>query len=252
MDSQGYEKTGYDSLARTINATRHLNINNRDYTTSFTYNDGDKVASTTYPNSGPTITNLYFNGGTIKQVSLYGGSQNYYTVTANAYDEFGHVTNFVYGNGLSTTRSFYPVSKRLKSVTARFTGMILPGRSPIHRARTFKRSMAPAITNVSVTYDNLHRIKTYSGLTGSYAYDPVGNITNNIESGSSQAYGYGVRRPEAVKTVGSAKYLYDLCGNMIVRKGDTATPQSLVYNAENRLVRFASDGQQFHAGDVWV
>ena len=239
VDSQGFDKNGYDSLARTLKSTRHLNISSRDYTTSFTYNDGDKVTSTAYPNSGPTITNLYFNGGTIKQVSLYGGSQNYYTVSGGAYDEFDHVTNFVYGNGLSTTRAFYPVSKRLKSVTA---GSMF--------TRTFTYSPGEDIltlngtgeTNVSVTYDNLHRIKTFSSLNGSYAYDPVGNITNNIESGSSQGYGYGVRRPEAVKTVGSAKYLYDLCGNMIVRKGDTVTPQSLTYNAENRLVRFESVG----------
>jgi hypothetical protein len=168
-----------------------LNINNRDYTTKFTYNDGDKVASTTYPNSGPTITNLYFKGGTIKQVSLYGGSQNYYTVNANAYDEFGHVTNFVYGNGVSTVRSFYSVSKRLQSVTASNTtsGMIFN--------RTFTYSPGEDIltlngtgeTNVSVTYDNLHRIKTFSSLSGSYAYDPVGNITNNIESGVHKVTG---------------------------------------------------------------
>jgi YD repeat-containing protein len=196
VDSQGFEKTGYDALARTLKSTRYLNINNNSYTTSFTYNDGDKVTSTAYPNSGPTITNLYFNGGSIKQVSLFGGSQNYYTVSANAYDEFGHVTNFVYGNGLSTIRAFYPISKRLKSVTA---GSVF--------TRTFTYSPGEDIltlngtgeTNVSVTYDNLHRIKTFSGLTGSYAYDPVGNMTNNIESGSSQGYGYGVRRPQAVK-----------------------------------------------------
>src|SRR5208282_5406539 len=62
VDSQGFEKTGYDSLARTLKSTRHLNINNGDYTTSFTYNTGDKVTSTAYPNGGPVITNLYFNG----------------------------------------------------------------------------------------------------------------------------------------------------------------------------------------------
>jgi len=243
VDSQGFEKTGYDSLARTLKSTRHLNINNGDYTTSFTYNTGDKVTSTAYPNGGPVITNLYFNGGTIKGVSRFGGSETYYTVNANAYDEFGHVTNFVYGNGLATTRSFYPVSKRLQSVTA---GSIFTRTFTYTPGEDIQSLSGTGMTNtISVTYDNLHRIKTYTGLSGSYAYDAVGNITNNIESGSSQAYGYGVRRPEAVKVVGSAKYLYDLCGNMIVRKGDTATPQSLVYNAENRLVRVAQAGTNF-------
>ena len=58
-----------------------MNINNFDYTTSYTYNDGDKVTSTAYPNSGPVITNSYFNCGTIKQVSRIGGTA-YYTVSA--------------------------------------------------------------------------------------------------------------------------------------------------------------------------
>ena len=58
-----------------------------------------------------------------------------------------------------------------------------------------------------------------AGLSGSYGYDPVGNITTNIESGGSLAYDYGVRRGQAVKTVVGKKYLYDLCGNMIVRRG---------------------------------
>jgi len=243
VDSQGYEKTSYDKLARTTNSTRYLNINSHSYSTGFTYNDGDKVTSTAYPNFGPTITNQYFNGGTIKQVSRFNGSETYYTVSATGYDEFGHVTNFVYGNGISTARLFYPVSKRLESVTA---GSIFTRSFTYSPGEDIKTLSGTGITNiVSVTYDNLHRILTYSGLTGSYGYDAVGNITNNIESGSSQGYGYGVRRPQAVKTIGSAKYLYDLCGNMIVRKGDTATPQSLVYDPENRLVRFASAGSNF-------
>jgi len=240
VDSQGYEKTGYDSLARTLKNTRYLNMNNGVYTTSFTYNSGDKVTSTAYPNYGPTITNLYFNGGAIKQVSLYGSSpqNNYYTVSANAYDEFGHVTNFVYGNTVSTTRKFYPISKRLESVTA---GSVFTRTFTYTMGEDIQTLSGTGMTNtITATYDNLHRIKTYTGLTGSYAYDAVGNITNNVESGSSQGYGYGVRRPQAVKTVGAAKYLYDLCGNMIVRNGDTNRPQALVYNAENRLVRFSA------------
>jgi len=243
VDSQGYEKVGYDSLARTTNATRYLSINNLSYTTKFTYNDGDKVTSTAYPNSGPIITNQYFNGGTIKQVSRSGGTETYYTVNAGAYDEYGHVTNFLYGNGLATTRAFYPISKRLESVTA---GSVFTRSFTYSPGEDILTLTGTGMTGtISATYDNLHRISTYTGLTGSYGYDAVGNITNYVESGSGQGYGYGVRRGQAVKTVSSAKYLYDLCDNMIVRQGDTANPQSLVYNAENRLVRFAAAGTNF-------
>ena len=194
-----------------------------------------------YPNNGPTITNTYFHGGSINQVSR--GSYNYYAINAGSYDEFGYATNFSYGNGLTTTRAYYSTSKRLQSILA---GSIF--------SRTFTYTPGDDIASISgtgltntmnVTYDNLHRIKTYSGLTGSYGYDAVGNIINNVESGVSLTYDYGVRRPQAVKTVGGKKYLYDLCGNMIVRRGDTTNSQSLVYDAQNRLVRLAQAGTNF-------
>ena len=241
-DSEGFEKNSYDSFGRLVKTTRHLNITSQDYTTIYTYNDGDKVASIVYPNNGPTITNTYFHGGSLNQVSR--GSYNYYTISASGYDEFGHATNFLYGNSLTTTRGYYAVSKRLQSITC---GSIF--------SRTFTYSNSDDIASIggtglgsnvlSVTYDNLHRVKTYGGLTGSYNYDPVGNILTNIESGSSLTYSNGVRRPQAVKTVAGKKYLYDLCGNMIVRQTDTNNSQALAYDAENHLVRFAKVATNF-------
>ena len=84
IDSQGWEKNGYDARARTIKTSRYLNINSNTYTTSYTLDDGDNVTAIGYPNSGPTITYSYFHGGSINQVSCAGGSYNYYTVTAAA------------------------------------------------------------------------------------------------------------------------------------------------------------------------
>jgi RHS repeat-associated protein len=243
-DSEGFEKNGYDSRGRLVKNTRHLNLINWDYTTSYTYNDGDKVSSITYPNSGPVITNSYFHGGSINQVSR--GSYNYYTVSAGGYDEFGHTTNFVYGNTLTTTRSYYSVSKRLQSISSGTSGSVF-SRTYTYSAGDDILSLAgTGLTNtMSVTYDNLHRIKTYSGLTGSYGYDAVGSITNSIEGGGS-TYGYGVRRPQAVKAAFGSTNLYDLCGNMIVRHaGGTNIAQALVYDAENRLVRVAQAGTNF-------
>ena len=101
--------------------TRHLNVNSNNYTTSYTYNDGDNVTSIVYPNSGPTINYSYWTGGSIKQVANNASFSGniYYTVSAAGYDEFDHVTNFVYGNTLTTTRGYYSVSKRLQSISWR-------------------------------------------------------------------------------------------------------------------------------------
>ncbi|HEX5399143.1 MAG TPA: RHS repeat-associated core domain-containing protein, partial [Verrucomicrobiae bacterium] len=110
------------------------------------------------------------------------------------------------------------------------------------------------VSTVNVTYDNLHRIKTYTGLSGSYGYNAVGTLSNSIEGGGS-GYAFGVRRPQAVKSAFGYVYLYDLCGNMIVRRGGATNSQALVYDAENRLVRVAQASTNFllvkfgYAGD---
>ena len=98
---------------------------------------------------------------------------------------------------MTTTRSYYSVSKRLQNISA---GSIFSRTFTYTPGDDIASLSGTGLTNtMNMTYDNLHRIKTYTGLTGSYAYDAVGNITNNIEGGGS-SYGYGVRRPEAVKS----------------------------------------------------
>ena len=238
-DSQGWEKTGYDARARTIKTSRYLNLTATNYTTSFTFDDGNNVTTTAYPSPGPTITNSYFNGGSISQVSLNGSTYHYYTINASGYDEFGHATNFNYGNGVTTARMYYSHSKRLQSITA---GTVF--------SRTYGYTAGNDITSltgtglgsgVTVTYYNLHRIKTYTGLTGNYAYDPAGNLTNNIEGGGPR-FVYATPRLQAVRAAFGSNYLYDLCGNMIVRHGSGTNSQALVYDAENRLTAIAQAG----------
>jgi RHS repeat-associated protein len=244
IDSQGYEKTGYDSRARTVKTARYLNINGSTNITSFTFDDGNNVASTAYPSPGPTITNSYFHGGSINQVSL-GSSYHYYTISASGYDQFGHATNFTYGNGVTTARGYYPQSQRLKSITA-------AGSSGTVFSRTYGYSAGNDITNlngtgltnaVTVSYYNLHRIKSYSGISGgtNYGYDPTGNITTNSEGGGSR-YAYANPRIQAVRTAFGYTNLYDLCGNMIVRHGGLTNSQALVYDPENRLSAIAQSG----------
>jgi RHS repeat-associated protein len=238
-DGEGWEKTGYDSRARVIKTARHLNINNQTYTNSYTFDDGNNITSIVYPNSGPTITNSYFTGGSLKQVSRVGGN-NYYTVAATGFDEFDHVTNFAYGNSLTTTRSYYSTSKRLQTISC----------SVFSRTFTYTTNddiaslSGTGITGtISATYDNLHRVKTYTGLTGNYGYDSVGNMTTNIESGSAVAYSYANPRKQAVRTAFGYTNLYDLCGNMIVRHGGLTNSQAMTYDAENRLKVFSQAGK---------
>lgn len=237
-DSEGWEKNGYDTRGRLIRATRHLHLNNQEYATRFTFNDGDRVASILYPNSGPTITNEYHAGGSLFRVSRSG--YTYYTAPAAGFDEFGKALQFSFGNTLTTTRSNYPLSKRLYSLA-----------TPGVFTREYRYSAAGDVTflkgsglaDTTVAYDNLHRIKTYTGLSGSYNYDAVGNLTTHIESGVATNFAYGSVRKQAVKSAFGKSYLYDKGGNMVVRRGGTTNSQALEYNAENRLTRFSEVGR---------
>lgn len=244
-DRGSWEKNGYDTRGRLQKTTQHLNINNQNYVTTYDYSEADKIKTIGYPNNGPTINYAYHAGGSLNRV--YRTGYDYYTATAANFDEFGHVLNFTYGNGKTTSRSYYTYSKRLQTIS-------VPGIL----SKTYRYSPADDVTFISstgigdttITYDNLHRVLTYSpGLSGSYAYDTVGNITTSYDydSGTAHTYTYGtVARKQAVKTVTASgynkKYLYDKCGNMIVRKGDTTGSQALDYDAENRLTRLSQSG----------
>ena len=241
VDKQGYEKTGYDSRARTIKTTRYLNINSNAYTTSYTLDDGNNTTAIAYPNAGPTVNYSYWNGGSVKQVSLNGGSYNYYTTLATAFDEFGHTTNFTYGSGLTVGRGYYSTSKRLQNISAGSGGTVFNRSFQYTAGDDVSFINGTGVTNVSVTYNNLHRIKTYTGLTGNYGYDATGNITNNIEGGGSH-YSYANPRIQAVRTAFGYTNLYDLCGNMMVRHGGLTNSQALTYDPENQLSAIAQAG----------
>lgn len=243
-DSEGWQKNDYDTRGRLRKATRHLNVNSKDYTTSYTYNDADNVLSTVYPNSGPTINYVYIPGGTLSRVYRTGASSDYYAAPASSFDEFGRVKQFAFGNGVTTTRGYYANSQRLQTISSSaFT-------------RNYRYTAADDVqyldgtgfsTGETITYDNLHRVKNYSGLSGDYTYDAVGNITYNREgdggtypNGSSYTYGATPRKQATTSAYGQTA-LYDKCGNMIVRHGTTG-PQALDYDSENRLARFSQAG----------
>jgi RHS repeat-associated protein len=241
-DNEGWVKSSYDTRGRLNKSTRHLNINNKDYTTTYGHNDGDKITSTVYPNSGPTINYEYHGSGEVKRVHRAGFEL--YVTLSQSFDEFGRVKVSASANAsgaMDTVREFYPISKRLQSIKVGPSGSVL--------TKTYKINKADDVTSlttliggvggtVDITYDDLHRIKTYTGLGGGqpYVYDAVGNITASIE-GVGSTYTYGFARKQAVKTAFGKTYQYDRCGNMIVRGA-----QALEYDAENRLKRLTQAG----------
>ncbi len=235
-DKEGWEKHSYDYRGREITTARYLSKNGRTYTTKYSYDDQDRPSGITYPNGGPTVTNIYDSGGNLSQVKQVGGTAFY---SATGFDAVGHLKGITFGNGVGTTYGYYTTSKRLQNVVSTKSGTL--------QSLTYTYTAGSDITAItdglytgatgssisSVTYDDLHRL---TGLTRpvsgavAFTYNSIGDFTVNGEAGAG-TYNYGTRMPHAVKSANNKNYAYDLNGNMLVRG-----TQQLQYDPENHLV----------------
>jgi RHS repeat-associated protein len=235
-DSEGWEKFSYDFRGRVIKSVRYLFKNGQTYTNQFVYDNADRVRTNIYPNFGPTIQYTYDAGGNLSTVkSLSGITLNTTFYTANSFDALGHLTQDTYGNGLVNNYGYYANSARLKQITGTFQNLtytydIVSDVAGISDS-LFTGSSSATISTAS--YDDLHRLIAVTRATGgatNFAYNSIGNVLTNGESGVNTNYGYGVRMPHAVKTANGKNYAYDANGSMIVRDS-----QRFDYDAENRL-----------------
>jgi RHS repeat-associated protein len=235
-DDEGWQKFSYDVRNRTVKSVRYLSKNGNTYTNQFTFDDADRNTSTFYPNSGPTITNIFDAGEHLSQVKQVGGT-NFYT--AKGFNALEQLNGINFGNGVGTTLSYYSVSRRLNQiVTSKSTNL---------QSLAYNYDANGNVTNVTdgvysgsasgtiskIQYDDLNRLTSLTNASGtfSYAYSSIGNVLTNKESGSSN-YVYGTIRPHAVRSANGMWFTYDLNGNVVFR-----SKQRLDYDVNNRLYR---------------
>ena len=249
-DDEGWEKFSYDVRGRTLNTTRYLAKNLQTYTSTYTFDDADRVLTLTFPGvTPPTVTYSYDTGGNLSKVQRTdpnGVGFAYYT--PSGFDEFGRLLGINFVNGASTTFSFYSLSKRLNNITTTISsgGTTIQNLTHTYDADANFATIADGVstdtgasssTISSTTYDDLNRVTaiTWAGSGAkNYTYNGIGNITMNGEMGAG-TYGYGTARPHQVKNANNVNYTYDLNGNMTYRGG-----QLLSYDVNNRLVQVAS------------
>jgi RHS repeat-associated protein len=236
IDSEGWQKNGYDLRGRTVKTARYLNKNGNTYTNQLSYDDLDRVTQTVYPNGGPTVQNVYDIGANLSQVKQIGGSATVF-YTAQGFNAIGQLTGINFGNGVATTFSYYANSKRLYQLVT--SGNIQNLTYTYDQASNIKSiadgggysgTASASVNNIS--YDDLHRLTSLTrpaiSQTVNFGYDSIGNVTTNSENGGP--YTYGIRIPHAVKTANGLNYAYDANGNMLVRGNER-----LSYDPENRL-----------------
>ncbi|MBM4430973.1 MAG: hypothetical protein FJ026_11605, partial [Chloroflexi bacterium] len=100
---------------------------------------------------------------------------------------------------------------------------------------------------LALGYDSLHRLtgtgalSPWQGYTATYAYNPIGNLTESNESGVSWSYTYpdsglGSVRPHAASSLSNGyTYQYDGNGNLVTRTLGSDT-YALQYDLEGRVV----------------
>ena len=214
------------------------------YTTLWSYNSADWVVGMTYPN-GERLSTHYNLQGLATEVES--GNWNRYVSQAE-YDEAGRLLEWKLGNGVETSRAYYPWDTqggRLQSTvsavnqTPTITWQHLGYSYDANGNLTVVQDNVASET-LNYSYDALDRLTSVSGAySQSYSYDAA---SGNLASLAGQTLSYtDTAHPHAATGLGSQSYAYDANGNMISRQIASGT-YTLSYDAEGRLVSIASAG----------
>jgi YD repeat-containing protein len=165
-DGQGWQKFCYDVRGRTLKVERYLIINGTTYTTEQTFDDADRVQTITYPGGAPVVLNTYDTGGMLSLVQRTdGGTVTYFT--SRGYTAVGQPNGTLLGNGVETSLTYYPASKRIERLRTFKGGTELQNLTYQYTAANNVKGITDNVPSHSgtasatitlATYDDLHRL----------------------------------------------------------------------------------------------
>lgn len=181
-DSTGSTAYAYDNRGRVVTEAR--TINTLVYTTTYAYNTAGQLSGVAYP-TGLVLTYTRDNLGRVSQISSTKNNQTQVLASNIAYQPFGGVKSFSFGNGATHTRSF-DTDNRLTSY-----------------------SLGTKIINID--YDLASRIVAATNAANStdsktYAYDNLDRLTSFIAPTTNQGYGYDLTGNRTSLTIGANNY----------------------------------------------
>jgi RHS repeat-associated protein len=228
----------YDTRGQNTSTTYTLNGLTGTRTVLQAYDSGGRVTSITYP-TGEVVQYAY--DAAWRQVSAYSSTYSTYYANNATYTALDQPSSFTLGNTLTQSYQYDTVMQRLSSI------QVGTGGSIFNRGYTYDNvgnvatiTGSPTINTQTFTYDQRDRLSTWTatGISESYQYDFVGNITS--KAGVSNTYNYnqlpGAGGPYAIRNSG---YTYDNNGNMTAMPTNSRT---LVWNTENQPVSITSSG----------
>ncbi|ROU08956.1 hypothetical protein D9T17_02430 [Lysobacter enzymogenes] len=213
----------------------------KSFTLKYAYTIGGHLYTVTYPD-GTTVDYARDAQARIKEIGVrpYGGTR---TVLLNnaAYEPFGPVSGWTYGNGRSLNRT-YDLDYRPKTIfDAASGGLSLGyGYNTVGELTELKDGLQSA-SLAGYEYDTLGRLtKTLHGVNPmeTYSYDKTGNRKSLLHGGITDAYVYPTTSHRLSSVAGVAR-AYNAVGNTTSVGG---TAKQYVYNANDRLSQFKQAG----------
>lgn len=222
-DVSGYE---YDPMGRIVKQTTNAG------TVSYGYNAANQVVEITYPSQRKVLYRRDSSGQIIAVIAVDGGSP-FPLATGITHLPYGPAISWRYGNGLTEVRQ-YDLQYRPLSYDA-------SGRSTVSYG-SYDGNSNPTQRIVNgdaqiLTYDDMDRLDTASGLFGvrDYDYDAVGNRTNLIADSQGSTYAYASLSNRLASDT-HWTYTHDANGNVISRQASDGHGFDYTYTANNRLL----------------
>jgi YD repeat-containing protein len=234
-DPSGTTSYLHDLQGRIVQEARV--IGGRRYITGYRYDAAGRLAGITYP-SGRTVTYGFDALGRIAQVDTSYLGMTQPVVTGVAYQPFGSVKTFAYGNASAAVRTF-DADGRMVSYTL---GGITRNVSYDEGSRIVAFRHADTALDQSFLYDNLDRLSNWSTRSNneSFLYDAVGNRISHTIGANTYPYIYSAVSNQITHVSGPSNgdYRYDAAGAI------SATSQlTFAYDARHRLIQASVGGR---------
>jgi RHS repeat-associated protein len=258
-DQSGSTAYVYNALGQTISDTRVISGNS--YATSYTYDAAGNVLTITYP-SGRIVTYTRDSFGQISGITTKqnSGASPVTVASSITHEPFGPAATLTYGNGLALTRTF-DQDYELTGISSVSGGTTIQNLTnvfdPAGNITSITDGLTPARSQ-TMTYDDLNRISTASGVYGSqsYSYDGVGNRT--AVPSASQTYTYaatanqirGITNVTAPATA-SGTYLFNALHQRVQKVSGGVTTQ-FGHDSAGRLLEEADGSGTAQKEYIWL
>lgn len=206
-DAVGSEKREYGPLGEITKQTRTVRPlrpgdRPREFTLGFEWDSFGRALKVQYPD-GEVLSYAYDEGGLLRRAAGTRGAETEVYLADVGYNEFGERIRAEYGNGVVTTSTHEPASRRLSTLTSKLstaTGgttfqALTYGYDPVGNVTSLTNALPSAIStpfggavSYQYGYDDLNRLATATGqaasrpgvddtFTAGWKYSDVHNIT---------------------------------------------------------------------------